>query len=168
MAVWSFWLIERFDWSIFQIGMSVALYGVSARSCSGWSDRCRNRQRSVKSGPANSACCSAFPPISASPSRPMTGSSTSAYLVGALQRLCFSGDAANDVQSDQRRCARRELQGSIASTISLTSIFGPVLMTLVFGAYADKQGFYFPGAPFLYWVQLLMVLVSIAVYTSSR
>ena len=47
-----------------------------------------------------------------------------------------------------------ELQGAVASTISMTSIFGPVMMTSVFGAYADRQGYYFPGAPFLCWEQV--------------
>ena len=39
--------------------------------------------------------------------------------------------------------AQGELQGAIASMISLTSIIGPVVMTSVFGAYADKIGPYF-------------------------
>ena len=45
--------------------------------------------------------------------------------------------------------AQGELQGAIASTIGLTTIIGPVLMTYVFKVFADQQGMYFPGAPFL-------------------
>jgi MFS transporter, DHA1 family, tetracycline resistance protein len=53
--------------------------------------------------------------------------------------------------------AQGELQGAIATIISMTSIIGPVMMTSVFGAYADKTGLYFPGAPFLLAIGLLLL-----------
>ena len=63
--------------------------------------------------------------------------------------------------------AQGELQGAIASVASLTAIVGPPLMTGVFGAYADAQGVYFPGAPFLLsamlfgvgWAVLIIAMV---------
>ena len=53
--------------------------------------------------------------------------------------------------------AQGELQGAIASMVSLTSIIGPIIMTRMFGAYADQDGLYFPGAPFLLSVIILVV-----------
>ena len=53
--------------------------------------------------------------------------------------------------------AQGELQGAIASMISLTSIIGPIVMAGLFGAYADDVGLFFPGAPFLLSVAILIV-----------
>ena len=43
-----------------------------------------------------------------------------------------------------------ELQGALTSLMSLTSIFGPLLMTNLFYFFTHKDApAYFPGAPFL-------------------
>jgi len=51
---------------------------------------------------------------------------------------------------------------------SLTSIFGPVMMAAIYGAFADKQGLYFPGAPFLVGAALMVVSISIYAVTVRR
>lgn len=55
--------------------------------------------------------------------------------------------------------AQGELQGAIASTISLTAILGPVIMTHIFGRFADGRGSYFPGAPYV--LSFLLTVVAI-------
>jgi len=42
------------------------------------------------------------------------------------------------------------------------------MMAAVFAAYADKQGYYFPGAPFLVGVALMAVSISIYAITVRR
>jgi DHA1 family tetracycline resistance protein-like MFS transporter len=64
--------------------------------------------------------------------------------------------------------AQGELQGAVASTISLTSIFGPVLMAGVFSHFADGQGFYFPGAAFLLAAGLLAISVALFAFNIRR
>ena len=44
--------------------------------------------------------------------------------------------------------AQGELQGAIASMLSLTAIIGPLMMTQTSGSFADDKGLQFPGAPF--------------------
>ena len=63
--------------------------------------------------------------------------------------------------------AQGELQGAIASVISLTSIIGPPIMTGVFGAFADAEGLYFPGAPFLL-AAILLAIAWMALFVTMR
>jgi MFS transporter, DHA1 family, tetracycline resistance protein len=64
--------------------------------------------------------------------------------------------------------AQGELQGAIASVVSLTAVIGPVMMTSVFGAFADRHGVYFPGAPFILSAGLLSIAVLILMRTFRR
>jgi DHA1 family tetracycline resistance protein-like MFS transporter len=64
--------------------------------------------------------------------------------------------------------AQGELQGAIASTISLTAIIGPTLMTGVFAAYADARGPFFPGAPFVVAAGLMAGAVTVLTITLLR
>jgi MFS transporter, DHA1 family, tetracycline resistance protein len=58
--------------------------------------------------------------------------------------------------------AQGELQGAVASMISLTSIVGPILMTRVFAHFSDDKGLQFPGAPFL--LATVLALLGIGLY----
>jgi DHA1 family tetracycline resistance protein-like MFS transporter len=50
-----------------------------------------------------------------------------------------------------------ELQGTLTSLMSLTAIFGPLLMTHLFAAFTGKQAYFeFPGVPFLVGSVLLL------------
>ena len=55
--------------------------------------------------------------------------------------------------------AQGELQGAIASIVSLTAILGPPAMTGVFGAYSDNVGLLFPGAPYMLATALMVAAV---------
>jgi DHA1 family tetracycline resistance protein-like MFS transporter len=88
-------------------------------------------------------------------------------LIGAASGFAFP--AMQQMMSTRiAEDAQGELQGAVASMISLTSIFGPVMMTAVFGAYADRQGFYFPGAPFILGACLMVISVGIYAITVRR
>lgn len=59
-----------------------------------------------------------------------------------------------------------ELQGALASLVSLTSVFGPPLMTNIFYFFThDKAPFQFPGAPFFLAFILMSSGALIAYYT---
>jgi DHA1 family tetracycline resistance protein-like MFS transporter len=64
--------------------------------------------------------------------------------------------------------AQGELQGAIASVVSMTSVIGPIMMTHVFGVFADGQGLYFPGAPFIFSAGLLGIGVLVLTRTLRR
>lgn len=166
IAVWAYWLIERFDWSKLQIGLSVALFGILLALVQG-----------VLTGPAITRfgekrtalislmfgipayICFAFAPSSAFVYVGIVIGAASGFAFPAMQQMM-----STRIDED----AQGELQGAVASVISLTSIFGPVMMTAIFAAYADKQGYYFPGAPFLVGTALMGVSVIIYAITVRR
>lgn len=83
-----------------------------------------------------------------------------AILVGALTGMTFPAlQSMMTVQVSED--AQGELQGAIASTVSLTSIIGPVVMTQIFGHFSDDKGLFFPGAPYLVSLGLLLVAIGI-------
>jgi DHA1 family tetracycline resistance protein-like MFS transporter len=64
--------------------------------------------------------------------------------------------------------AQGELQGAIASIVSITNVLGPPMMTGLFSAFADDQGVYLPGAPFFVAAALIVVSVAVLVPTLNR
>lgn len=166
IAVWAYWLIERFDWSILQIGISVAMFGILLAIVQG-----------VLTGPVIARMgerktaffslmfgipaylCFAFAPNDLFVYIGILIGAASGFAFPAMQQM-MSTRIAEDAQG--------ELQGAVASMISLTSIFGPVMMTAVFGAYVDRQGFYFPGAPFILGACLMVISVGIYAITVRR
>lgn len=166
IAVWAYWLIERFDWSKLQIGLSVALFGILLALVQGvltgpviarFGER-RTAFISLTFGiPAY--ICFAFAPSSGFVYIGIVIGAASGFAFPAMQQMM-----STRIDED----AQGELQGAIASMISLTSIFGPVMMTAIFGAYADKQGYYFPGAPFVVGTALMAVSIGIYAITVRR
>ena len=163
IAVWAYWLIERFDWSKTRIGFSVVLFGILlALVQGGLVGKLIGRigeRRTAYFGlmfgiPAYLTF--AFAPNDWFVYVGIVVGAASGFAFPAMQQMM-----SNRISED----AQGELQGAIASTVSLTSIVGPVMMTAVFGAYADQQGLYFPGAPFLVGAGLM--LVSILVYAAT-
>ena len=166
IAVWSYWLIERFEWSKFAIGMSIALYGILLAMVqgagAGWSIGKFGDRRTGLVGllfglPAY--LCFAFAPNDWFVYVGIIVGSVSGIAFPAMQQMM-----SNRISED----AQGELQGAVASTISITSIFGPVMMTTIFGIYADGEGFYFPGAPFLLGTALMMIGVAVYTFTARR
>ena len=80
--------------------------------------------------------------------------------VGALQALAFP--ALNALMSHRVRPDQQgELQGAVASIMSLSSIIGPFLMTQALSWFtAANTPMYFPGAPFI--LAALLTLIGFA------
>ena len=90
-----------------------------------------------------------------------------AIVIGALTGVAFpamQGMMTARIEED----AQGELQGAIASTVGLTSIIGPLVMTSVFGHFADAKGVYFPGAPFVLASGLLVAAWLMLAWTIRR
>lgn len=79
----------------------------------------------------------------------------------ALQGLITSKVAANE---------QGELQGSLNSLLSVTTIIGPLLMTTLFAHFTNPKtsSIYFPGAPYLLGAILMLISTIIAVRNFKR
>jgi DHA1 family tetracycline resistance protein-like MFS transporter len=141
-AVWSFWSNARFDWTPRMIGLSLAAYGVSsiltqsllAGFCT---KRWGERKTAFIALVFNIACFA------------LTGLATQTWMVFAVIILGSpSAIAMPAMQAWTSKLAPEDaqgrLQGAIGAAESLSSIFGPILMSQVFGAFEHIL----PGAPF--------------------
>ena len=147
IAVWSYYTIEKFDWSLSDIGWSVALFGVLLAAVQGVLTGVLIKYM----GDRKTALLSLLFGVPAYLTFAFAGASWVMILgifIGAATGFAFP--AMQQMMSSRINAdAQGELQGAIASIVSLTSIFGPVVMTSVFKTFADGEGVYFPGAPFI-------------------
>lgn len=141
-AVWSFWSNARFDWSPRMIGISLAAYGVSNTVTQallvGFCTKRWGERKAALVGIVLNVVCFVLTGLA---SRSwmvfvvIIVSSPSAIAMPAMNAW-MSKLAPDDAQG--------RLQGAIGAAESLSSIFGPILMAQVFGAFEHTL----PGAPF--------------------
>jgi MFS transporter, DHA1 family, tetracycline resistance protein len=145
-SVWAYHTELVFGWDELQIGLSVALFGIMLVIVQGGlTGKLIERigaERTVMLGfaislPAN--LLFAFAPAGYFMIIGIIIGASGGLTFPAMQQM-MSARISEDAQG--------ELQGAIASTISITSIIGPLIMTGTFAAFADDEGLFFPGAPY--------------------
>lgn len=165
-SVWGYYGALQFSWGPLAIGLTIALYGMTMAIVQGLFVG----KAITRFGAINTARYSLFfglPSYLILAFAQSTWHAVAAILIGAASALAFP--AMQQLMTKKvGEDAQGELQGAIGSTISLTSIIGPVPMTSIFGAFADDQGVYLPGAPFLLSLLLLAVAIIILWKTLSR
>jgi MFS transporter, DHA1 family, tetracycline resistance protein len=161
-AVWSYFNILMWGWTPLTIGLSAALFGALIAVVQGaltgpaiarWGEARAGLTGLMLSAPAYLIFAFA-------------GASWMMFagiVVGAMGNVSFPAMQAMMTRAIPDD-AQGELQGAIASTISITSIIGPVMMASLFGHFSDAKGLYFPGAPFL----LAAVLMVLAILFFAR
>jgi MFS transporter, DHA1 family, tetracycline resistance protein len=166
ISIWGYYGTLQFGWGPLAIGLTVALYGTTLAVTQGLFVG----KAIARFGPVATAKWSllfGLPSYLILAFAQTTSHAIIAILIGAVTGLTFP--AMQELMSKRiSEDAQGELQGAIASTISLTSIIGPVLMTTIFGMFADNRGLYLPGAPFILAVVLLAVAITILRRTLSR
>ena len=155
-SVWAFWGTARFDWSPRMIGLSLAAYGVGNALTQAllvgfltkrWGDR-----KTAMVGLALTVACFV-----------LTGVASRSWMVFAVIIVSSPcGVAVPAMNAWMSKLApddaQGRLQGSIGAAESLSSIFGPILMTQVFGAFEHTLS----GAPFFVAAVLSVAALFIA------
>jgi DHA1 family tetracycline resistance protein-like MFS transporter len=87
------------------------------------------------------------------------------YCLGGIAGPALQGYMSNNVPANEQG----ELQGGLTSLMSLSSIFGPLLMTELF-YYFTRPGsiFQFPGAPFVIGSVLMLLSAVLAILSFKR
>jgi DHA1 family tetracycline resistance protein-like MFS transporter len=165
-SIWGYYGTLKFNWDTQTIGLTVSLFGILLVV----SQALLVGKSIARFGAVRTAVWSLIFGIPSYFILAFAGSTPMmllGILVGSVTGLTFpamqsmmSAKIAEDAQG--------ELQGAIASMVSLTSVIGPPLMTNIFGAFADQHGLYFPGAPFLLSAGLLAIAVILLVQTLRR
>jgi MFS transporter, DHA1 family, tetracycline resistance protein len=147
LTVWAFSLIERFQWTPLAIGLSVATYGLLLAAIQGGaSGPLTQRFGTIRT--AALGCAAAVPAFTILAFAPNGVTLYVGIIIGAVGGLAFpafQGLMSARVDAD----AQGELQGAVASVISISALAGPLIMPPIFATFSDDRGLYLPGAPFL-------------------
>ena len=161
--VFAFYTIEAFGWSMFTIGVALALVGVGAALVQGVLIRYLipkiGERKSVIIGALGMAVSTAFYVVAG----PEQGWLIFVAIpIGALQGLfqpSINGLMSKAVSDD----TQGELQGAVASLQSIGSVVGPPMFTAVFAFFTVATApIYLPGAPF--GLAGLISLLALAVF----
>ena len=147
-ATWSFYTIEKFDWSPKEVGYSLAAVGIMMVLV----QAVLLRMVLPALGPRRTAMVGFAFGIIALAGYAFSTQSWMIYFFlacGALQGFAtpaMQGLMSSQVPADEQG----ELQGGLASMSSLTAILSPPFMTQLFAFFtSDNAPIYFPGAPYL-------------------
>lgn len=160
-AVWSFFAIERFDWSPKEIGYSLGAVGVSMV----FVQAVLLRWAIPRLGPRRAATLGFSFTMLSFLGYAFATQGWMVYgflLVGALQG--FISPSMQGIMSNQVPASEQgELQGGLASMSSLTAIISPPFMTQLFAAFTGPGApVYFAGAPWL--AAAILTLLALALF----
>ncbi len=166
-STWSYFTMERFDWSPREVGYSLGYVGVLMVLVQAWV----LRVALPRLGPRRAAFVGFLVTMLSFVGYAVSTQAWMIYAfltVGALQGFAtpaMQGIMANQVRADQQG----ELQGGLASLASLTAVLSPPLMTQIFATFSGASApVYFPGAPYLLAAMLVLgALLAFARATAS-
>jgi MFS transporter, DHA1 family, tetracycline resistance protein len=163
-ANWSFYTLEKFNWTPRDVGLSMGFVGILMALVQGGLIRIAiprlGASRTALIGFTSAAM--AYIGIALAPNGLTVYlwcfvSALSGFIMPSIQGLL-----SNRVPANQQG----ELQGVMASVASVGSIIGPLLMTQTFAAFTGADAIvYFPGAAFM--VAGLMALLAIGVFMAN-
>lgn len=166
LSVWAYYGTLNFGWTPAITGMTIAVFGTLMVLTQGvLSGRMIARFGAVRTATVSLAF--AVPSFLILAFAPSTSVVVLGMVIGAVPGMCFP--AMQQLMSPRiAEDAQGELQGAIASVISLTAIIGPPVMTGVFAVFADDTGPLFPGAPFVLAALLMAGAVIVLTVTLLR
>jgi MFS transporter, DHA1 family, tetracycline resistance protein len=142
---WSYYTIEKFQWTERTVGVSLAVIGLAVAIVQGGLIRVvipkLGQTRSVYTGLA--LYSAGFFLFAAATSTWMMFAFTAVYCMGGIAGPAIQGLISGSVPPNEQG----ELQGALTGILSLTSIVGPLLMSNVFAYFSGPNApVYFPGA----------------------
>lgn len=152
-SIWAFWTSAEFDWNPRMIGISLAAYGIANTICQAVLVGVLTKRL----GERNAAMLGLILNVAG---LVLTGLATKSWMVFAVIVVASPAGVAMPAMNAWMSKlapgdAQGRLQGVIGAAEGLSSIFGPILMTQVFGAFEHSM----PGAPF--YVAALLSLVAL-------
>jgi MFS transporter, DHA1 family, tetracycline resistance protein len=147
-AIWAYYTIYRYGWSAWEVGASLAFFGVITAIVQGGLVGPIIR----RIGETRAALVSLVAEVVVTAAYAVATKGWMIYgllVVGAAQGIVMPAVNAmmtHEVEDD----AQGELQGAISSLMGIAAILGPLLATQLFGAFTGAgAAIELPGAPFL-------------------
>ena len=155
---WTFFTIEKFQYTPAQIGLSLGFVGIMVALVQGWLIRIINPKLGLKRSIFWGLWLYAlgFVLIAFAPNTLWLYIFIIPFSLGGIAGPSIQGVISNQVPANEQG----ELQGALTSLMSATAIIGPLIMTSLFSYFTGKHApIYLPGSPFL--MGTLLVLVSV-------
>ena len=146
-TIWAFWLTALFGWGPAAIGMSLAAYGIGIAFTQGVIMRYAIRAL----GEGGTLRLAIIAGLIALVGFSFTSRVWMVFVLLPIACLADMAPATMTAMTANRVSDDRQglVQGVIASLAAVSAIVAPLAVTFVFRNYADGEGFYLPGAPFL-------------------
>lgn len=157
-SIWAFFTIEVANWSPRDIGLSVAVYGALMVLVQG----ILTGPVVARIGEVKAVYFSILLGGAVYLGLAFADRGSLIYLwviIGGLTGFAFPAMQALMTKHTPEN-AQGELQGVVAASYSLTAIIGPLAMTQIFAAFTNGNEPYFPGAPFILAVVLIIASFS--------
>ena len=161
---WNFYTMEKFDWTAFDVGLSMGLVGILMAIVQGG----LIRVVIPRFGAPRTAFLGFFAAAAAYIGIAFAPSGLSVYMWCFVSALAgFVMPAVQGIMSNQvPQNEQGELQGILASMGSVGAIIGPLLMTQTFAFFTGAAApVYFAGAAFL--AAGLLTLLAVAVFAAN-
>ena len=161
---WNFYTIEKFDWTPFDVGLSMGLVGILMAIVQGG----LIRVIIPRLGAPRTAFIGFFAAATAYIGIAFAPNALSVYLWCGVSSIAgLVGPAVQSIMSNQvPQNEQGELQGVVASVSSIAAIIGPLLMTNSFAWFVGATApVYFPGAAFL--LAGVLTLLAVAVFAAN-
>ena len=164
---WNFFTIYRFNWSEKMVGISLAVVGVLVGAVQAGLTRVINpkigNEKSIYVGLSLYAVGLLL--FAFATQGWMMFAFLVPYCLGGICGPSLQSVISGHVPSNQQG----ELQGALTSLMSLTTIFGPLIMNSTFAYFtSDKAPFHFPGMHFLIGATCMLLSVIITNKVLSR
>lgn len=146
-SLWAYFGVERFNWSSYEVGLSLTMVGLMMAISQGGLIRVVLPRIGAPRTALLAFIAAVFGYIGFAfvETIPMLVALMLLSAVGNLLGPSVQSIMSNQVPQNEQG----ELQGVLASISSLGAIIGPLFMTQMFARFTDAEGLYMPGAPFL-------------------
>lgn len=165
-TTWTFYTMEKFKWTEAWVGYSLGAVGLLIAIVQGGLIGIINKKlglkRSVYYGFALYIVANIL--FAFATQSWMMFAFLVPYCLGTIAGPSLQSFMSNQVPSNEQG----ELQGSVTSLISITSIIGPLLMTNLFASFTSGKLTYFPGAPFIMGAILTTISLVLAYRSLSK
>lgn len=147
-STWTYYTMLKFEWDVVTVGLSLGVVGLCVAIVQGGLTRVvvpkLGENRTVYLGFVLYGL--GFLSFAFAPNSLIMFISIIPYCLGGFAGPTLQGIISNEVSDNEQG----ELQGGLTSLISFSAIFGPPMMTNLFGYFTSEAApFQFPGAPFL-------------------
>ena len=160
-STWTFFTMEAYQWDEAQVGVSLGvvglMVGIVQAGLVGWALKKFGNKKVIIFGYI--IWTIGITSFAMATTETLLYVVLVPYTLGAVATPAIQGLMSNAVPEDEQG----NLQGALASLISLTAIAGPPLFTGVFHHYTDKANdIYFPGAAFVVAGVIMLIAAILA------